>query len=173
MLAPTSREVFFAWPFSPPWNAPSFTVVSTFSSPCSRSDSPLSCQGAALAHLDSLLSHHLVIWTDVSVPFPFGKSGSGVLANCSPCGTEITLTFSAGPVCSSFSLNSAGLGCTNKSAVSLLPLPDSRFVLVGLSSYVFFYLKLYGRSGRNCLFCPLLSGYNESPDYRFSRKQRG
>ena len=34
-------------------------------------------------------------------PFPFGKDDSGVLANCSLCGTEATLF--AGPVCSSFS----------------------------------------------------------------------
>ena len=46
-----------------------------------------------------------MFWTDSSVPFPFGKDGSGVLANCSLslCGTEATLSFSAGPVCSSFS----------------------------------------------------------------------
>ena len=32
------------------------------------------------------------------------------------------------------------------------------------------YLKLCGRSGRNCLFSPpVLSGYNGSPDTRFSR----
>ena len=42
----------------------------------------------------------LVLWTDGSVPF--GKGGSGVLAICSLCGTEATLSFSAGPVCSSF-----------------------------------------------------------------------
>ena len=47
--------------------------------------------------------HDLVLWTDGSVPFPFGKGGSGVLANCSLCGAEATLSYSAGPVCSSFS----------------------------------------------------------------------
>ena len=35
--------------------------------------------------------------------FPFGKGGSSVLANCSYYGTEATLSFSLGPVCSSFS----------------------------------------------------------------------
>ena len=39
-----------------------------------------------------------MIWTDGSVPFPFGKGGSGLLANCSFFGTEATLSFSAGPV---------------------------------------------------------------------------
>ena len=80
-----------------------FTVECTLSIPCSRSDPPLTRQGAALAHLDSLPPHDLVLWTDGSVPFPFGKGGSGVLASCCLCGTKATLTFSAGPVCSSFS----------------------------------------------------------------------
>ena len=97
-----SRKALLACPPFPPWNLPSFTVESTLSSPCSRSDPPLSHQGAALAQLDSLLPHDLVLWTDGSVPFPLGKGGSGVLANCSLCGTEATLSFSAGPVCSSF-----------------------------------------------------------------------
>ena len=44
-----------------------------------------------------------MLWTNGSVPFPFIKNGSGVLANCSLCGTEATVSFSAGAVCSSFS----------------------------------------------------------------------
>ena len=71
--------------------------------------------------------HDLVLWTDGSVSFPFGKGGSGVLANCSLCGTEATVSFSAGPVCSSFSLKPApfctlfaGLGSTIKSVIFLL-----------------------------------------------------
>ena len=130
------REALVACPPCPPSNLPSFTVEFILSSPCSRSDPLHSRQGAALAHLDSLPPHDLVLWTDGSVPFPFGKGGSGVLANCSLCGTEATLSFSAGPVCSSFSS----------------------------------YLKLCGRSGRTCLVSPpVLSGYNGSPDTRFSR----
>ena len=104
MLFSTSpREALFAFPPSPPWNLPSFTVESTLFSPCSRSDAPFSRKGAALARLDSLPPHDLVICIVGSVPFPFGKGGFGVLANCSLCGTETTLSFSAGPVCSSFS----------------------------------------------------------------------
>ena len=60
-----------------------------------------------LAHLDSLPPHDLVLWTDGS--FPFGKSGSGVLAKCSLCGTEATLSFSAGPVCFSFSAEACAI----------------------------------------------------------------
>ena len=50
-----------------------------------------------------------MLWTDGSVPFLFGKDGSGVLANCSLCGTEATLSFSAGPVCSSFSAEACAI----------------------------------------------------------------
>ena len=53
--------------------------------------------------------HDLVLWTDGSVLFPLGKSGSGVLANCSLCGTETTLSFSAGPVCSRFSAKACAI----------------------------------------------------------------
>ena len=70
---------------------------------------PLSRQGAALAHLDYFFPHDLVLWTDGSVPFVFGKGGSGVLANCSLCGTDATLFFSAGPVCSSFSAEACAI----------------------------------------------------------------
>ena len=65
----------------------------TLLSPCSRSNSTLSRQGAALAHLDSLPHHHLMIWTDGLVTFPFGKGGFGVSANCLLCGTEAAVPF--------------------------------------------------------------------------------
>ena len=111
---------------------------SNLSSPCSRSDPPHSRQGAALAHLDSLPHHDLVLWTDGSVPFPFGKGGSGVLGNSSLCGTEATLSFSAGPVCSSFSAEACAILhalCWSRQHYkvchfsSLLLLSDSRSVL--------------------------------------------
>ena len=97
----------------------------------------------ALAHLNSLPLHDLVLWTDGSVPFLFGKGGSGVLANCSLCSTEVTLSFSAGPVCSSFSavacviLQALCWSRQNQEAChfsSLLLLSDSRSVLTTLSS---------------------------------------
>ena len=98
----SSREALLACPRFPPWNLLLFTVEFTLSFPCSHTDPPLSRQGAVLAHLDSLPPHDLILWTDGSVPFPFGKGCSGILANCYLCGTEITLFFSAGPACSSF-----------------------------------------------------------------------
>ena len=51
--------------------------------------------------------HDLVPSTDGSVPF--GKGSFGVLANCSPSGTEATLSFSAGPVCSSVSAEACAI----------------------------------------------------------------
>ena len=95
-----------------------------------------------------------MLWTDGSVPFPFGKDGSGVLANCSLCGTKATLFFSADLVCSSFSAEACTIlhalcGSTNKSSISLL----------------FSYLTLATLSSPT-----LLSGYNGSPDTRFSRR---
>ena len=72
------------------------------------------------------------------------------------------------PFCTLF----AGLGNTNKSAIFLLffsclilVLSSPPCPLLHLSSY----LKLCGRSGRNCPSSPVLSGYNGSPDTRFSR----
>ena len=71
------------------------------------------------------------------------------------------------PFCTLF----AGLGSTNKSAISLffsyyltLVLSSPPCRLLHLSSY----LKLCGRSGRNCFFSPpVLSGYNGSPGHSF------
>ena len=132
--------------------------------------------GVALAHLDSLPPHNLVLWTDGYVPFPFRKGGSDVLANCFLCGTEATLSFSAGPVCSSFSAEACAIlhpVCWSRQQQqvchfsSLLLLSDSFCFLLHLSCY----LKLCDRSGKNCLLSSSVpSGYNGSPDTRFSRR---
>ena len=181
MLPSTSpREALVACPPFPPWNPPSFTVESTLSSSCSRSESPHSRQCAALAHLNSL---PLVIWhsgqtalfllflaraapaylpTALFVAlrplFPFQHAQYAQVSPLKPA-----------PLCTLF----AGLGSTNKSAPSFffsfyltLVLSSSLCPLFHLSSY----FKLCGRSGRNCLLSPsVLSGYNGSPDTRFSR----
>ena len=54
------REALLACPPFPPWNLPSFTVEITLFSSCSRSDLPLSRQGATLSYLDSLSP--IMIW---------------------------------------------------------------------------------------------------------------
>ena len=71
------------------------------------------------------------------------------------------------PFCTLF----AGLGSIEKSATSLFL---SYLTLILFSPpcpllHLFSYLKLSGRSGRNCLLSTVLSGYNESTDTRFSR----
>ena len=63
----------------------------------------------SLTHLDSIPPHDLVLWTDSSVPFLFGIGDPGILANCSLCGNEATLSFLAGPVCSSFSAEASAI----------------------------------------------------------------
>ena len=57
----SSREAFLAFPPFPSWNLSSFTVESTLSSPCPRSDLPLPRQSSGLAHLDSFPPHDLVL----------------------------------------------------------------------------------------------------------------
>ena len=59
-------------------------------------------------------------------------------------------------------------------APTSLPLLFSFYLILALSSppcsllHLSFYLKLSGRSGRNCLLSPpVLSGHNRSPDTRF------
>ena len=141
----STRNAFLACPLSPSWNLHSFIVKSTLSSPCSRSD--LRRQGAALAHLDSLLPNDLVLWTDGS--FPFGKDGSGVLANCSRVALRPLFPFQQAqyaqvsllkpaPFCTLF----AGLGSTNKSVTSLLLLSDSHSVLSSI--FLFTSMSLAG-----------------------------
>ena len=181
MLSSTcSREALLACPPFPPWNLLSFTMESTLSTPCSRSDPPLSRQGAALAHLDSLPPHGLVLWTDGSVSFPFGKAAAAFL----PTALSVTLRplfpfqqaqyvpvfpLKPAPFCTLF----AGFGRTNKSAIFFL---FSFYLTLVLSSppcpllHLSSYLKLCGRSGRNCLLCPpVLSGYDGSLDTHFYR----
>ena len=155
------REALCACPPSPPWNLPSFTVKSTLSSLFSCSH--LLC--LALAHLDSLPPYDLVLWTDGSVPFPFGKGSSGVLVNCSLCDTEAALFFSASPVCSSFSAEACAIlqalcwSWQHQQVCHFFSPP----ILLSLCPllHLFFYLNLSGRSGRNCFLSPpVLSRYN-------------
>ena len=119
----------------------SFIVESTLSFPCFCFD-PLSLAKVQLLLTLTIPPYDLVLWTDGFVSFPFGKGSSGILANCSLCGNETTLFFSAGPVGSSFSAKA----CTILQALCwswqhqqvchfsfLLLLSDSRSVLTTLS----------------------------------------
>ena len=98
---------------------------------------PLSRQGAALAHHDSLPPNDLVLWTDCSVPFPFDEGDSGVPANCFLALKPLfpfqqaqyvqVYSLKTAPLCTLF----AGLGSTNNSNTSLL-LFESRSVLFSI-----------------------------------------
>ena len=136
---------------------PVFIVKFTISFLYSRSDLPRSRQGAALTYLGSLPPHDLVLCTDDSVPFPFGKGGSDVLAGCSLFVAPRPLfpsqqaqyaqasLIKPAPLCKLF----AGFGSTNKSTTSLL---FSSYLTLVLSSppysllHLFFHLNLSGRN---------------------------
>ena len=114
-----------------------------------------------------------MLWANSSVPFPFGKDGSGVLANCSLCGIEATLFFSVGSLCSRFSAEACAILqalCWSRQHQqvghfsSLLLLSDSRHPVL---SFIFLFTSI---SVRNCFLSSLvLSDYNGSPDTRFFR----
>ena len=131
-----SREALLACPPCPPRNLLSFTVESTFSTPCSRFDLPLSPRFGS---------------------FVFGR-----------------------PVCSSFSAEACAIlhaSCWSRQHQQVCHFSFfSYYLTLVLSSppcpllHLSFYLKLCGRSGRNCLVSrPVLSDYNGSPDTCFFR----
>ena len=174
-----SREALVACPSFPPWNLPSFMVESTLPSPCYCSDPPFSRQCAALAHLDSRPPHDLVLWTDASVRLLLVRAAPAYLPTALSVALRPLFPFRQAQYAQVFPLKPApfctlfaGLGSTNKSAISLL---FSSYLTLVLSSppcpllHLSSYLKLCGRSGRNCLFSLVLSGYNGSPDTRFSQ----
>ena len=102
-------------------------MKSTLSSPCSRSDPPLTCQGAALAHLDSL---PLMIWYSGQTAlflFLLAKAAPAFLPTALSVALRPLYSFwqaqyvqvfslKPAPICTLF----AGLGSTNKSAIFLL-----------------------------------------------------
>ena len=89
------REALLACVPSSPWNLTFFNLGAPFPLDAPALILPfLAKVRLSLTLTFSLLD--LMVWTDGFVPFLFGK-GFGVLANCSLCGTEATLSFSAGP----------------------------------------------------------------------------
>ena len=169
-----SREALLACPPFPPWNLPSFTVESTLFFMLSLWSPWLSPRcGSRPSWLSP--PHDLVLWSDGSVPFVFGKGGSGVLANCSLCGHSFLFGRPNMFKFFRWSLRHSARSLLVSAAPTSLPFLFYYLTLV-LSSpprpflHLFSYLKLCGRSGRNCLLSPpVLSGYNGFPDTRFSR----
>ena len=175
-----SRKALVACPSFSPWNLPSFTVESTLFTPCSRSDA-LSLAKVRLS-LTLTLSPLLIWCFGQTAPFLFllARAALAFLPTALSVALRPLFRFrqaqfvkvfplKPAPFCTLF----AGLGNTIKTAISLLFFSCLTFVLssppcplLHLSSY----LKLCGRSGRNCPSSPpVLSGYNGSPDTRFSR----
>ena len=122
-----SREALLACPPCPPWNLPLLTMESTLSTPCCRSDPPLTHQGPAFAHLDSL---PLMIWCSGQTAlflFLLAKASLAFLPNALSVAPRPLFPFRQAqyvpvfplkplPFCTLF----AGLGSTNKSAISFL-----------------------------------------------------
>ena len=164
-LSPIHLSSLWSWLF--PLHAPALIPPS------------LSRQGAALVHLDFLPAHHLVLWTDGSVPLPLAKAA---LASLSTHFVALRSPFSFWPAQFVqvsllkpvlFCKLSNGLGSTKKSAISLF-FSSSR--TLALSSKLCsplclsFDLIPSDTAGRNFLLVPpLLSSYNGSPDNYFCR----
>jgi len=127
-------------PSTPPWTPPNFTQT-TFIEGCSRSNPGRSVTAADF--LRSLPTTDVVVWTDGSVPSPLGAGSAGIHAVFGRCSSSCSLSYSAGPVSSSFSTESSALvhsleWCHSrlKSSYfqSALFLTDSQSVLTFLSS---------------------------------------
>ena len=153
-------------------------MESTLFAPCSRSDLP-SLTKVRLSPTFTLSP--LMIWC-------FGQTALFLFAKAAPAFLPTALSVAVrqlfpfwqaqyaqvfllkpAPFCTLF----AGLGSSNKSAISLLFSYCLTLVLSSPSCpllHLSCYLKLCSRSGRNCLLSPVLSGYNGSPDTRFYRE---
>ena len=163
---------------------PSLTVECTLCTPCSRSD-PFFLAKVRLS--PTLTLSPLMVWySGLTALFLFllEKAATAFLPSAVSVALRPLFLFwqaqyaqvfplKPAPFCTHF----AGLGNTTKSAFILL---FSSYLTLVLSSppcpllHLSFYLKLCGRSGRNCLLSPsALSGYNGSPDIRFSGERRG
>ena len=97
----------------------------------------------ASSRLSSLPPSDIQVWTDGSVPSLFGPGGAGVYATCSKCNTSHSLSFSSGPIASSFTAETFALKqglawCTSHLMTckfqSVLFLTDSQSALSILSS---------------------------------------
>ena len=180
LLSTCSREALVACPPFPPWNLPSFTMESIFPLHA-LALIPLTLTKVRL--LPTLALSPFMIWCfEQTVLFLF------LLAMAAPAFLPTAISVALrplfpfrqaqyvqvfplkpAPICTLF----AGLGSTNKSAISLL---FSYYLTLVLSSppcpllHLSSYLKLCGRSGRNYILSPPVpSAYNGFPDTRFSR----
>ena len=99
---PSPREILIMCPHFPPWTATHFTV-SPFIPDCTGNST------AQLQSASSLPPSDIQVWTDGSVPSLFGPGGAGVYITCSKCNIFNSLSFSTGPIASSFTAETFAL----------------------------------------------------------------
>ena len=103
---PSPRESLITCPPFPPWSTARFTV-SPFIPDCTGSGAAR--LQVASSGLSSLPPSGVRVWADGSVPSLFGPGGAGVHATCSRCSASHSLSFSSGPVASSFTAETFAL----------------------------------------------------------------
>ena len=103
---PSPRETVIMCPPFSPWTTTHFTV-SPFIPDCTG-NSTARLQSAS-SRLSSLPPSDIQVWTDGSLPSLFGPSSAGVYVTCSKCNTSKSLSFSSGPIASSFKAETFGL----------------------------------------------------------------
>ena len=87
----------------PPWTATHFTVSSFIPDSKATVQPDSSCLKQASNPSD------IQVWTDGSVPSFFGPGGDGVYVTCSKCNTCYSMSFSTGPIASSFTAKTFAL----------------------------------------------------------------
>ena len=132
-------------PLFPPWTATHFTV-SPFIPDCTG-NSTARLQSAS-SRLSSLPPSDILVWTDGSVPSLFGPGGAGVYVKCSKCNTSNSLSFSTGPIASSFTAEtfafkqgldwctSCLMTCEFHSVLFLTAAQSALFILSSAPSYL-------------------------------------
>ena len=84
---------------------------------------------SASIRLSSLPPSDIQVWIDRSVPSLFGPGGDGVYVKCSKCNTSNSLSFSSGPIASSFTAETFALKQGLDWCTSLLMTCNFRAVL--------------------------------------------
>ena len=137
---PSPREILIMCPPFSPWTTTHFTV-SPFIPDCT--DNNTARLLSASSRLPSLPPSDIQVWTDGSIPSLFGPGGAGVYVTCSKCNTSNSLSFSTGPIASSFTAKTFALKqglnwCTSHLMTckfqSVLFLTDSQSALSIISS---------------------------------------
>ena len=99
------KTLIMCFPF-PPWTATHITVSPLHSRLHRQQYSPTTvCFKQTILPPPS----DIQVWTDGSVPSLFGPGGAGVYVTCSKCNTSYSLSFSTGPIASSFAAETFAL----------------------------------------------------------------